>query len=266
MLENKHFAQPCRVWSASVAIEMSHIHKLHAGGIYLRKGLPSVSCLLSCTLLLESEDVDKASIKWFITLQDHFLICPGTQTTLSKRPRQSSGDGTSRPSPTVDGEEFPSDLEAADFSLDEQESGDEIFQHQTRQPRKLKLKIKSSTDGSILGSNLSHIFGKYDFTESLKLKPDHASRPLWINPEDGKIILEGFSPLAEQAQDFLVAIAEPVSRYHSFSLILTDGDPLIFMSTNLLRILYMQLSVLDYKQKISSLFLEDFQKFLFQHR
>ena len=51
-----------------------------------------------------------------------------------------------------------------------------------------------------------------DFTELLKLKPDHASRPLWINPEDGRIILEGFSPLAEQAQDFLVAIAEPVSR------------------------------------------------------
>jgi DNA excision repair protein ERCC-3 len=59
--------------------------------------------------------------------------------------------------------------------------------------------------------NVSQIFGKHDFAY-LHLKPDHESRPLWINPEDGRIILESFSPLAEQAQDFLVTIAEPVSR------------------------------------------------------
>lgn len=58
---------------------------------------------------------------------------------------------------------------------------------------------------------VSHIFADQDFTW-LHLKPDHASRPLWISPEDGHIILEGFSPIAEQAQDFLVAISEPVSR------------------------------------------------------
>lgn len=44
-----------------------------------------------------------------------------------------------------------------------------------------------------------------------RLKGDHSSRPLWID-ENGTIILEGFSPIAEQAQDFLVAVAEPVSR------------------------------------------------------
>ncbi|ODQ67427.1 DNA repair helicase rad25 [Nadsonia fulvescens var. elongata DSM 6958] len=59
--------------------------------------------------------------------------------------------------------------------------------------------------------SVSRMFGKADFSY-LKLKPDHASRPLWINPEDGRIILESFSPLAEQAQDFLVTIAEPISR------------------------------------------------------
>ncbi|EJF64583.1 DNA helicase [Dichomitus squalens LYAD-421 SS1] len=58
---------------------------------------------------------------------------------------------------------------------------------------------------------VSHIFQDHDFAW-LHLKPDHASRPLWISPEDGHIILEAFSPIAEQAQDFLVAIAEPVSR------------------------------------------------------
>ena len=59
---------------------------------------------------------------------------------------------------------------------------------------------------------VSHIFQEQDFSW-LHLKLDHASRPLWISPEDGHIILEAFSPIAEQAQDFLVAIAEPVSRY-----------------------------------------------------
>src|SRR5271156_380990 len=109
-------------------------------------------------------------------------------------------------------DDFPDDLEAADYSLDEQESGDEIFQHQPIQPKKIKIKLRdgNSTPST---SNLNHIFGNNDFTEILKLKPDHSSRPLWINPEDGRIILEGFSPLAEQAQDFLVAISEPVSRY-----------------------------------------------------
>ena len=48
---------------------------------------------------------------------------------------------------------------------------------------------------------VSHIFADQDFTW-LHLKPDHASRPLWISPEDGHIILEGFRPIAEQAQDF----------------------------------------------------------------
>ena len=125
----------------------------------------------------------------------------------------SRGTGNSRSSPTALGdEEYPSDLEAADYSLDDQESGDEIFQYQTRQHPKIKLKLKNK-DGASSSSNLSYIFGRHDFTELLKLKPDHANRPLWINPEDGRIILESFSSLAEQAQDFLVAIAEPVSRY-----------------------------------------------------
>jgi DNA excision repair protein ERCC-3 len=61
-------------------------------------------------------------------------------------------------------------------------------------------------------SLVSHIFMDQDFSW-LHLKPDHASRPLWISPEDGHIILEAFSPIAEQAQDFLTAISEPVSRY-----------------------------------------------------
>lgn len=62
---------------------------------------------------------------------------------------------------------------------------------------------------------ISYIFMDQDFSW-LHLKQDHPSRPLWISPEDGHIILEAFSPIAEQAQDFLTAIAEPVSRWALF--------------------------------------------------
>ncbi|XP_016456350.1 general transcription and DNA repair factor IIH helicase/translocase subunit XPB1-like [Nicotiana tabacum] len=58
-----------------------------------------------------------------------------------------------------------------------------------------------------------------DFTK-LELKPDHENRPLWVC-SDGRVFLETFSPLYKQASDFLIAIAEPVSRpqsIHEFNL------------------------------------------------
>ncbi|PHH62142.1 hypothetical protein CDD81_7516 [Ophiocordyceps australis] len=58
---------------------------------------------------------------------------------------------------------------------------------------------------------LHHIFGDRDFSY-LELKKDHQNRPLWIDPQKGRIILESFNSLAEQAQDFLITIAEPLSR------------------------------------------------------
>lgn len=66
----------------------------------------------------------------------------------------------------------------------------------------------------------SHWFGSNDFSY-LSLKPDHDNRPLWIDPQKGRIILESFSPLASHAQDFLTTIAEPQSRpqfLHEYSL------------------------------------------------
>lgn len=50
-----------------------------------------------------------------------------------------------------------------------------------------------------------------DYSKVLTLKPDHESRPIWIT-NDNLIFLEAFSPLYQQAYDFLVAIAEPESR------------------------------------------------------
>uniref|UniRef100_A0AAV1T4K8 DNA 3'-5' helicase n=1 Tax=Peronospora matthiolae TaxID=2874970 RepID=A0AAV1T4K8_9STRA len=52
--------------------------------------------------------------------------------------------------------------------------------------------------------------GYYDFS-TLELKPDHDARPVWVCP-NGRLFLEAFSPIYKQAYDFLVAIAEPVSR------------------------------------------------------
>ncbi|WVO17278.1 hypothetical protein L204_104970 [Cryptococcus depauperatus] len=43
------------------------------------------------------------------------------------------------------------------------------------------------------------------------LKSDYSLRPLWVD-DRGNIIVEAFAPFAKQAQDFLVAISEPVSR------------------------------------------------------
>lgn len=54
-------------------------------------------------------------------------------------------------------------------------------------------------------------FGAQDYRNSLELKQDHNSRPLWIAP-NGHVFLESFSPVYRHAHDFLIAIAEPVCR------------------------------------------------------
>lgn len=45
----------------------------------------------------------------------------------------------------------------------------------------------------------------------LPLKSDHTSRPIWVC-EDGRVFLETYNPLYRQAYDFLIAIADPVTR------------------------------------------------------
>lgn len=55
------------------------------------------------------------------------------------------------------------------------------------------------------------MYGAYDCRRSLVLKPDHANRPLYVTP-DCHVFLETFSPIYKQAYDFVIAIAEPLSR------------------------------------------------------
>ncbi|KAI0127772.1 DNA repair helicase RAD25 [Xylariales sp. AK1849] len=62
--------------------------------------------------------------------------------------------------------------------------------------------------------------GRRDFSY-LPLRGDYKDRPIWIDPQRGRIILENFSPMAEAVKDFLITIAEPLSRpsfLHEYSL------------------------------------------------
>lgn len=62
-------------------------------------------------------------------------------------------------------------------------------------------------------SLVASLFPHHGDAAYLPLKADHTSRPLYIAPSHPPfIILEAFHPLSLQAQDFLTAIAEPVSR------------------------------------------------------
>lgn len=57
-----------------------------------------------------------------------------------------------------------------------------------------------------------HLFKpKHDF-HNVSLKSDHHLRPLWIDSNNGRVVLETFSPSFRQAQNFLINIAEPQSR------------------------------------------------------
>lgn len=90
---------------------------------------------------------------------------------------------------------------AADSSMNQMDAKDKALLQDTN----------SDIPADFVPDSVSGMFRSHDFSY-LRLRPDHASRPLWISPSDGRIILESFSPLAEQAQDFLVTIAEPISR------------------------------------------------------
>ncbi len=102
-------------------------------------------------------------------------------------------------------------------SSDEYESSD-VTESEDEAAKKVKTaldikqyKARKSSTAVKARDSASHHFGDHDFSY-LSLKPDHDNRPLWIDPQKGRIILESFSPLATHAQDFLTTIAEPASR------------------------------------------------------
>lgn len=84
---------------------------------------------------------------------------------------------------------------------DEEEEIDEEWNYQQETQGKRNNIQHIGTDPTVEALDFSH----------LTLKKDHSARPIWITPH-GLIILEAFSPIYQQAYDFLVAIAEPVAR------------------------------------------------------
>ncbi|KAE8446188.1 DNA repair helicase RAD25 [Mollisiaceae sp. DMI_Dod_QoI] len=109
-------------------------------------------------------------------------------------------------------------------SSDEYESDVTESESETVKNAKANLtvsKYQAKKQTAVQGrDSASHWFGNNDFSY-LSLKADHDNRPLWIDPQKGRIILESFSPLASHAQDFLTTIAEPQSRpqfLHEYSL------------------------------------------------
>ncbi|XP_059155429.1 general transcription and DNA repair factor IIH helicase subunit XPB-like [Physella acuta] len=71
--------------------------------------------------------------------------------------------------------------------------------------------MPASASRECAGATLQDEFGAHDYRQTLELKSDHKSRPLWIAP-NGHVFLESFSPVYRHAHDFLIAISEPVCR------------------------------------------------------
>jgi hypothetical protein len=87
-------------------------------------------------------------------------------------------------------------------------------------PRKITLKVKPPTapapgeEDDVPDSDDAQSDSDYeeekDWTD-LEAKMDHAHRPLYVG-KDRHVIVEKFSPFFRFAEDFMIAIAEPVSR------------------------------------------------------
>ncbi|CAH7690550.1 hypothetical protein PPACK8108_LOCUS25927 [Phakopsora pachyrhizi] len=125
-------------------------------------------------------------------------------------------------------DEADENLDAAFVS--DGESADELSRPRRRvnanpvEPQAMRLDRdngdpSNSFPSDMISSQSAGDFVSTDFSSGcdyryLNLKADHSSRPLYISPNMATrtIILEAFHPLASQAQDFLITIAEPVSR------------------------------------------------------
>lgn len=69
----------------------------------------------------------------------------------------------------------------------------------------LKIKIEGPREESSEGDEFVFDFSRYE------LRQDHEQRPFWVCP-NRRVFLETFSPSYVQARDFLIAIADPVTR------------------------------------------------------
>lgn len=112
------------------------------------------------------------------------------------------------------------DAEAED-GWDDQDEGpmsDQETFDQLKEEFDVKAMTKRARAGRVRDA-AADLFRKSDQWNA-PLKPDHHNRPLWVN-DAGGIILESFHALFDEAQDFLINIAEPqsrVSKMHEYQL------------------------------------------------
>ena len=169
------------------------------------------------------------------------LLAPDTPNQSKRARRQSSRAASvaslSDPDETFVDDDLDAGYRSSDVEAAATASDEEFVVSKKKAPAKkptAKLKLSGSSkslytlDGSSKaaprtfgdagtrqassGDALSSIFPDDRDFSSLPLKTDHATRPIYISPSSGNIILEAFHPLASHATDFLIAIAEPVSR------------------------------------------------------
>lgn len=125
------------------------------------------------------------------------------------------GSKRSTPAPTTP-QSIDSDDDYSDDSVDShddkpQKGKPKVGRDLSKVMDKFSLESFQKEHGNASYGSKDSFFGKRDFS-LMKLKPDHANRPLYIDPNKLIITLESFSPLAAQANDFLITIAEPLSR------------------------------------------------------
>lgn len=96
----------------------------------------------------------------------------------------------------------------SDYNPNEQKQ--KTIPHEPDEADLLPLLPRAACNASFKNENEDADAEVKDFSH-LSLRPDHASRPVYVSG-DKRIFLETFSPIYKQAYDFLVAIAEPVSR------------------------------------------------------
>uniref|UniRef100_A0A915AQ27 General transcription and DNA repair factor IIH helicase/translocase subunit XPB n=3 Tax=Parascaris univalens TaxID=6257 RepID=A0A915AQ27_PARUN len=105
----------------------------------------------------------------------------------------------------------------ADFNADENSQSSSSFterQNSNSSEKDTGASVPKAASHNLEGQTAvsrTDDFGAKDYRHEMKLKSDHASRPLWVAP-DGHIFLESFSPVYKHAHDFLIAISEPVCR------------------------------------------------------
>ena len=122
----------------------------------------------------------------------------------SSRPTKRSVSGVATPQSIGSSDEYSAEgSEASESEAENLSRAVKTFSTDSLKSRRKEQSHTLDREAKLNGiSNLSY----------LSLKPDHENRPLWVDAKKARITLEHFSPLANQAQDFLTTIAEPLSR------------------------------------------------------